>query len=44
MNWLTRKIDAWRFERQLDRNLEARRTLRAQRREAALKGWETRRA
>lgn len=44
MNWLTRKFAAWQFNRQLDRNLEARRILREQRSAAAKRGWETRRA
>lgn len=33
----------WQFQRELDRNLAARKALRPQRREAALKGWQTRR-
>ena len=28
MNWLTRKIEAWRYARQLDRNLAARKQAR----------------
>lgn len=34
----------WRFKRELKANLAARKRLRPIRRQAALKGWETRRA
>lgn len=41
---ISRIVASWRFARQLNRNLAARRQLRTQRRRSALKGWETRRA
>ena len=37
------RVDIAEFERQLDRNLAARRARRAARSEAARKGWSTRR-
>ena len=39
----THLIDTYRFRRALNRRLAARKLLRPQRREAALKGWERRR-
>lgn len=40
---LARLINIWRFNRQLNANLAARKRLRPIRQEAARKGWETRR-
>lgn len=42
--FIRRKLAAYRFQRELERNLRARRALRSQRRQAALKGWQTRKA
>lgn len=42
--FIRRKIAAHLFARELERNLRARRALRHQRRQAALKGWQTRKA
>lgn len=39
--FIRRKLAAYRFSRELERNLRA---LRPQRRQAALKGWQTRKA
>jgi len=44
MKILAHLFARWRFQRQLDRNLAARRALRPQRSAAAQRGWQTRRA
>jgi hypothetical protein len=41
---IRRLLTIWRFRRQLNRNLAARKALRPQRQQAALKGWATRKA
>jgi hypothetical protein len=44
MTALRRLMASWQFRRALSKRLAARRLLRPLRREAALKGWQTRRA
>ena len=41
---LVRLINIWRFKRELNANLAARKRLRPIRQQAALKGWATRRS
>lgn len=38
-----RAVRIWQLEREIERKLAARKALRSKRREAALKGWQTRR-